>query len=260
MKRTANPRLKQSQGLHAITLIDAGESPVTVTFEWFYAARKTTVLRIHPDARIEVIAPNGTPLPLIEKFVTTRARWLLTHLATIKARAVTLPEARRYVSGELYRYLGTVYPLLVERDAITRVVLLPDMLRIGLHDPENNRQVQTMLVRWYRLHAEQVFAERLADALPQVAALGISKTPTLAIRLMKTRWGSCTTRGKITLNLKLIQAPLPLIDYVVLHELCHLREMNHGPRFWALVAQLCPDWRQRRKTLNQSRFEGVPTM
>jgi hypothetical protein len=254
MKRVStNP--KSTGGSHTVY---SGE--VAISFELSFASRKTLAIRIHPDGRIAVAAPTGTRLVVIEGFVTSRAGWIMKHLAAIKQRPTTpIPEARRYVSGEQYHYLGTAYPLLVEADPITRVVLLPDKLRLGIRDPADTKRVQMLLVRWYRLHAERVFAERLGVCLQQVAPLGITTAPPLAIRQMKTRWGSCTSRGKITLNLKLIQAPVELIDYVILHELCHLKEMNHSPRFWALVTHVCPDWRQRRKILNQSRWEGVPT-
>jgi len=75
---------------------------------------------------------------------------------------------------------------------------------------------------------------------------------------MKSRWGSCSTHGAITLNLNLVQASAPLIDYVIVHELCHLREFNHSPRFWALVASVIPDWKTRRKALNRGSFGLLP--
>ena len=254
MKRS-NPRIKVSQGLHVVS---SGET--LISFELFHAARKTLAIRIHSNGRIEVGVPTGTAYADVEKFVTGRGQWIVKHLAAIKQRPSALPPTvRRYVSGETYHYLGTGYPLLVESDAITRIVLIADRLRIGLRDPGNTRQIQAMLARWYRLHAERVFTERLGICLPQVALLGITVAPSLVIRQMKTRWGSCTSKGKITLNLKLIQAPVELIDYVILHELCHLKEMNHSARFWALVTRVCPDWRQRRRTLNHSHWDGVPT-
>jgi predicted metal-dependent hydrolase len=84
-----------------------------------------------------------------------------------------------------------------------------------------------------------------------VAVVGITATPNLRIRTMQKRWGSCTEAGVITLNLKLIQAPKLLIDYVIIHELCHLKEHNHSAAYYRLLDRTLPQWRERREALNQ---------
>ena len=107
-----------------------------------------------------------------------------------------------------------------------------------------------MLDAWYLSHAKRVFAERLAACYPRVEGLGIP-FPSLAIRDMKARWGSCSAKGRLTLNRRLIHVPKDLMDYVILHELCHLKEYNHGPAFYALLERVLPDWKARRQKLNQ---------
>ncbi len=99
------------------------------------------------------------------------------------------------------------------------------------------------------------FSERLAH---HAARLGVP-TPPLRLSSARTRWGSCNARGQINLNWRLIWLPLPVIDYVVCHELAHLKEMNHSPRFWSVVEQLCPDWRVLRLELRQ-RGRQIPQL
>jgi predicted metal-dependent hydrolase len=162
----------------------------------------------------------------------------------------------RYVTGELFRYLGRQYQLNVIEDRIERVTLCGEQIIIGLPNVDDPRHIQKLLTRWYRAQAKQVFAERLMACFPSVVHLGVAMPP-LTIRTMKTRWGSCSSKGRIALNLKLIQAPSELIDYVVLHELCHLKELNHSRRFWALMTQVLPGWKQKREQLNDYEFDAI---
>jgi hypothetical protein len=115
-------------------------------------------------------------------------------------------------------------------------------LRVGPTDDANG-----LLEKALREKAHEVFAERLAIHAPR---LGVA-TPALRLSSARTRWGSCNHRGDIALNWRLLLMPLPVVDYVVCHELAHLKEMNHSPRFWSVVEQLCPDWQARRLELRQ---------
>jgi predicted SprT family Zn-dependent metalloprotease len=106
-------------------------------------------------------------------------------------------------------------------------------------------RAERLIADWYQRQAAQIFSQRLTVCFERVRAWGVAY-PTLRVRRMKTRWGSCTGHGAITLNSRLVELPVDLIDYVILHELCHLREMNHGPRFYALLEGVCPTWKAQR--------------
>ena len=108
-------------------------------------------------------------------------------------------------------------------------------------------EARVVLEKALRDKARRVFAERLARYALQI---GIPAPP-LRLSAARTRWGSCSHHGGISLNWRLILMPLPVVDYVVAHELAHLKEMNHSPGFWSVVEQLCPDWRARRLELRQ---------
>ena len=123
-------------------------------------------------------------------------------------------------------------------------------ITVGLADPSRGERVRTLVRRWFRERAETVFRE-VFDAWAVKAEREGIKADGFQIRQMKNRWGSCTGEGHILLNPQLIIAPLPSIEYVVVHELCHLKEHNHSSRFYRLLHTLMPDWEQRRERLNQ---------
>ncbi len=147
-----------------------------------------------------------------------------------------------------YQYLGRRYRLKVLDSPKDIVKPTRGWLRVYArdHDPAC---IQRLVEAWYRARAQRIFAKRLEACYARARHLGIPY-PTLAIRKMKARWGSCLGPDRILLNTRLVQAPLAYIDYVILHEMCHLAEPNHGARFEALLTRLLPDWRERREKLN----------
>jgi predicted metal-dependent hydrolase len=221
----------------------------TIEYELTFSERKTLAIHVYPDSSVVVDAPLGTDIPSVDAKVRKRAAWILRQQRQFETFAKPNPLPRRYVSGESYRYLGRQYRLKVEQNAVSRVVLSRGYLTISLPTPADKDQIADLLDGWYKRHARRVFEERLKVCYPRVEALGIPY-PRLSMRDMKSRWGSCTAAGQIILNLKLIQVPKDLIDYVILHELCHLKEHNHSPIFYALLSRVLPDWETYRQRLN----------
>lgn len=111
-----------------------------------------------------------------------------------------------------------------------------------------------MLTDWYKARAREVFARKLSAMLKQ--ALWVSDSPPLRILTMQTQWGSCSPNGRVTLNPNLVKAPRECIDYVILHELCHLAEHNHSERFYQLMGQVMPEWEKTKKRLNRMAGRG----
>jgi predicted metal-dependent hydrolase len=228
------------------TLLAAG---TTITYELSFARRKTLAIRVHPDARVSVSVPLGSNLVEVETFIARRAAWILRHQRSFAQKAAeALP--RRWVSGETQRFLGREYRLEVLPLNRGRefVHLDGDCLVVGVRPPAEAARVEKRVDAWLRRQALVIFAERVAIWYPHLASPGVA-TPQVAVRSMRSRWGSCTVAGKITLTTRLVTAPLALIDYVAVHELCHLKERNHGPRFYLLLTQLIPDWKERKKQL-----------
>lgn len=222
----------------------------TITYELAYTARKTLGISVHPDLRVTVKAPEGTALADIEAKVRQRAAWILEQQRDFARYLPHLPP-RKYVSGENHRYLGRQYRLKVissDRDVVKRTRHF-----IEVHITTGNPgDVRALLHAWYRARAAHVFTERLTACYPRVKHLGVPY-PELRLRVMKNRWGS-TQGNTITLNVKLIQVPEELIDYVIYHELCHLAEPNHSSRFYELLSRVLPDWEARKDALDTFDF------
>jgi predicted metal-dependent hydrolase len=223
-----------------------------IAYDLSFSRRKTLAIHVYPDGRVSVRAPEGSRLETIAGLVARRAGWIVRQQQRFSSYPPAVAVPREYISGESYRYLGRQYRLKVLDGAPEQLALGRTEIYVTARNQEPQR-VQRLLERWYRAEARRVFSERLAACWPRVAHLDCA-FPVLNIRRMKTRWGSCGRSGRILLNLRLIQAPIESIDYVIVHELCHLKEHNHSKRFYALLDTAMPDWRERRQRLNAYEF------
>jgi len=217
-----------------------------------YEVRKTLGITVHPDLTVLVQAPVGTQPAEVETAVRRRARWIGQRLDDYARYSPDLPP-REYVSGETHRYLGRQYRLKVVEDQPEGLTMDGQFMLVAVRDKTVAGRVEQLVGRWYRDRAREVFAERVAACYPRVQGLGVAP-PVLSVRAMRTRWGSASAAGRITLNLKLVQVPATLIDYVVYHELCHLVAPHHGRAFYDLLGKVLPDWRERRERLNRYEF------
>jgi predicted metal-dependent hydrolase len=223
--------------------------PYTLT----YTDRDTLAIHVHPDTHVTVEAPLESDFARIEEKIRKRAAWILKQQRTFARFSFDLPP-RQYVSSETHRYLGRQYRLRIIEDDIPIEVVRMDRGIITIFTPDKSSEhVKKVLEGWLRGRARTIFTEQIAQWMPRFERYGI-ETPQVVIRKMKARWGSCTEAGKITLNLKLIQVPKHLIDYVIVHELCHLVEHNHAPPFYALLSRTMPDWEARREKLERFDF------
>jgi predicted metal-dependent hydrolase len=194
-------------------------------------------IRVTVDATrgVEVVVPRRASDRDAAAAVRELRPWIERRLhdaartrATVAARGATVP------------YLGETLELVEERDR-TRVHRRDGLLLV----PAQNRELA--LERWYRRSARQEIAPRLDRA----CALARTSYKSLTIRGQRTRWASCSPSGAMSFNWRLLLAPEPVLDYVVWHEVCHLEVMDHSPRFWALLARYCPDYRDRARWLRR---------
>lgn len=211
----------------------------------FLASRQTLTIEVHPDSRVLVRAPLGCPETLIAERVQKRAGWISRQLAEFERYRPRTP-ARQYVSGESHLYLGRQYRLKLRQGESASVRLARGQLLLSLPgDPEPDR-VKALLHRWYLDRARAVFSDVLGASLLHFKHI---EHPRLIVRAMQSRWGSLSRAGTMTLNVNLVRAPRPCIEYVVIHELCHTRHRNHDARFFKLLGQVMPDWEQRKQRL-----------
>jgi predicted metal-dependent hydrolase len=220
-----------------------------IEYRLAFAERRTLAIRVSPDLHITVTAPPDTELDTIAATVRRRAPWILRQQREFERYLPATPP-RRYVSGETHRYLGRQYRLTVVAEAPEVVKLARGRLFVHAASPTDAERVHSLLDGWYQTQAERVFPTLVKAVLPRFARVGLTHAPELSIRPLETRWGLCTETGTVVLNLRLIQVPKPLIEYVVVHELCHLVEHNHSRRFYALLDRMLPDWKERRGLLN----------
>jgi len=219
-----------------------------IEFELTRKRIKNVHLRIHPpDGRVTVSAPLRMSEARIAEFVTAKADWIRRH----QARIAALPPRPElcYVTGEEHRFLGADHRLEVRPATGQRpgAEAVEERILVHARDTHDHAEVKRHLDRLYRreLHA------RLDELVPAWSArLGVA-TPTVRIRAMKRKWGACRPqRRDIVFNLELAKQPPTAIDYVVLHELAHLLEPSHGPRFQAILSEHLPDWRAVETALN----------
>ena len=211
------------------------------------------VIKVHPEGDVVVHAPVSATPEAIHAAVSKRIRWIWEQLETFKAHQSDV-QNREYISGECHFYLGKRYQLKVITD-LTRpqqVKLLRGYIEVIVrpHDDPSlqAKRVKELLFDWYKVRAKEVYARRLDALLPQT--LWVQGIPPLRIKTMKTQWGSCSPSGTLTLNPHLIKSPRECIDYVILHELCHLAEHNHSDRFWRLLTQVMPNWEKVKTQLD----------
>lgn len=215
-----------------------------------YCDRKTLAIHVYPDGQVMVDAPMTASNEAIAEKVKKKAAWIFKQQLQFESYPPALPQ-RRYVSGETHRYLGRQYRLQINQGLVDQVKLVHGRLLVETPTPNNTEKVRMLLQDWYRLRAKAVFAERYELCVRQVAKLDIQHQQGFQLRFMSNRWGSCTAQGNIILNPELIAAPKDCIDYVITHELCHLKERNHSQAFYKLLSAVMKDWELRRKRLNE---------
>jgi len=217
-----------------------------IVYRLHRSSRKTLEISVTTGGLVEVRAPAGPTIETIEQRLRARFAWIRRKV--VARDPVEVEPPRRYVSGENHRYLGRQYRLSVRQGERARVRAHGGRLHVEVIDPDDQEQVRCAIAGWFRERARTVIPQRVAQLAASSAFAELQPTA-VTIRAMKTRWGSCTASGRLLLNSQLILLPTSSIDYVIAHELCHLREAKHGPRFERLLARVMPDWRVRHERL-----------
>jgi predicted metal-dependent hydrolase len=211
--------------------------------------RKTLGISVLPDGSLELVAPlDSSPEAILEK-VNNRRRWIRKKRAEFAAMNSTRPKLR-YCSGATHRYLGRQYRLRVSKNSTNSVKLKNGYFWIETTDT-NEKAVKNLLEDWMRDHAEKQFARRLEPWKTWCQRRKLPE-PKVRIRKMEKRWGSAQANGNILLNPLLVRAPSICIDYVIAHEICHLKQRNHNKVFYRCLSQNFPNWRSAKLRLEQA--------
>ena len=220
-----------------------------LTYETLLVDRKSLSIAVHPDKSVVVKAPLGSTSALIAAKVKQKARWIKRQIAYFDQFDPRTP-ARKYVGGESHLYLGRKYRLKIELGACDKLLLKNGYFCLATtsDQPEHIKQ---LMQSWYRSRAEVILAQVFADCWQGFARAGLSQ-PRLQIKSLAKRWGSLSRSGRLTLNVNLIQTPKECIEYVVIHELCHLIHHNHSSDFYQLLERTMPDWPRRKHKLEMA--------
>ena len=212
---------------------------------------KNLNLRIHKDCKVYVSASPAIPVEEVDDFVVSKRNFIFSAQKKFREMAHYTPRPKQYVSGETFYLLGRGVRLKVEKNLHDTISFDGVYLHLCLKDPDDFAKKQSMVTRYLDEQRQTIFGEIISEIYPVFQKYGVPM-PTLRIRDMETRWGSCLTKnGIITLNKKLLEAPRNCIEYVVMHEFCHFLHPNHSKQFYAFLTMLMPDWKQRKETLDK---------
>lgn len=221
---------------------------VEIAFTLTRTPRQRIKITVGPDRQVVVEAPANREQTDILERVRRRGVWIVRQLEYFR-RFQPLPTPRQYVSGETHLYLGRQYRLKLFPADTEGVKLIRGYFQVSVRDPKDTARTEHLLTRWFERHGRAVITQRLALAFRELQRYGVPAPSIVAFRRMAKRWGSCTKAGGVLFNTELAHVPVPCIDYVVVHELCHLKHPNHSAAFYALLFQVLPDWRQRKARL-----------
>ena len=220
-----------------------------ISYRLHRANRKRLRIVVSPELMVDVFASKTVDDKEIHVVVQKKAPWIARKLDKLKSYH-PLPAPKQYVSGETFVYLGRQYRLKVEEGSNQPAKLLGRFLWVWVEDKTDVQRVKRAVDAWYRKRAHETLGRYMEKCYAIASRHGVPEH-LLVIRAMRRRWGSCSSSGRITLNVKLVQAPVHCIEYVVMHELCHLKCHNHSKAFFSLLTRCIPDWKQRRERLER---------
>lgn len=226
----------------------------TIEFEVVFRKRKTMSIEVEAPKVITVIAPEGKTEQEILETVKTKSKWIIQKLFELREMAYRRHE-KQYVNGESFNYMGRNYSLQIVIDETLKMPeakLIRGKFIVSAKNKDSD-QIRLALENWYKDKAKEKITERIAYYQNHFDV----KPKRIVIKDQQKRWGSCTKKQELLFNWKCVMAPSPVLDYIVVHEMCHLVHMNHGTEFWSLLKRILPDYESRKEWLrnNGVRYE-----
>ena len=216
-----------------------------------YSSRKTIGICVHPDKKIEITAPFGTKFACIQRVIERKSKWIAKQLEELE-KYQTMEQIKKYTGGSTVKLLG--------RDYMIKVIQIQDfeeeqiikeqgLIKVYVHDQNQKQRINLLVEDWYRNEAMIYLAKKFEQCYEKIRKYNIAK-PFYYLRYMERRWGSCTAKGNILLNPNIIQLPSHCIEYIILHELCHLKYKNHSKEFYHFLDTVLPNWEQHSQALD----------
>ena len=224
----------------------------TISFDVAFSKRKTLKITVEPPNTVSVVAPTGLARRVVVDRVKSKASWIIKKLSYFNDLNLTL--RRSFAGGETFMYLGRDYPLLIQLNEQVKKPIV-DLKgeqkgwQICIETPAVSQDVlRGAMETWYRKQA----SEKIGERVQYYQQWFLRRPSAVRVKEQKQRWGSCTGRDTLLFNWRCIMAPPDVVDYVVVHEMCHLDHKNHSQLFWALLASILPDFQQSKKWLNKN--------
>ncbi len=220
-----------------------------IEFRVIYSGRRTIGISVLPDTSVVVRVPYLTSQKTISRIISGKYRWILKHRDNYRRLNNGLLK-KSYTAGEVHLFRGNESILTIEKSVKPYIRFDDGIIVLGLEKADSPITVKRLLYRGYKNEALKILPELMNKVLREHENQ-MFKPEGLIIRTMKRRWGSCSNKGIITLSTELIKLADLYIEYVIIHELCHLRHHNHGSQYYKLLSEVFPEWKTVRKELRK---------
>lgn len=210
-------------------------------------SRRKTASMLVEEGVVTLIVPKALDAERIEKLVADKHSWIIEKLAIYQSSQPA--SEKEYVSGEAFPYLGRHYRLKVQAGELTATKLIHGRITVTVPEPQSQRHyIRKALENWYQRQAQKKIREKVERYRSVVGV----ETGVIRIKPFKSRWGSCTPYGDLEFNWLIVLAPNRVVDYVVIHELCHLIQHDHSPKFWKEIERVMPDYQECKEWLKEN--------
>jgi predicted metal-dependent hydrolase len=218
-------------------------------YKIIFSRRRSITISISPHNGVVVRAPKSVSPERIDKFVNEKSAWIKKHLNNYSG-SVRINYGKKYTDGECHFFMGKEHILRLTGSPRPFVRKYDDIIEVGLPDSSDTRKVKNLLDKFYREQALQYFRLLLENILKKYGSYRFEPS-SMVVRASKSRWGSCSPKGRISISSELIKLDDRFYEYIIVHELCHLKHPNHGRGFYSLLEELLPDYKLVRKELRK---------
>lgn len=222
------------------------KKPDSINYSLIKSSRKSIGIIVHTDGSVVVRAPHRATKKEIDEVINKRFDWILKHKKKFEEQGPAYSK-REFVDGEKHLFLGKEYIMRVTVGAFNNVTINGEFIDI---ECKNESMVKPLMEQWYRQKANKLIPQIITPIVDKFNSLYDVSPNKISLKNMKSRWGSCSSKANISMNIKLIKSTESCIEYVMAHELCHLLQMNHSKNYYSLLTEFMPDWRERKKNLD----------
>lgn len=220
-----------------------------------YRKRKTITLKIEPKYNITLISPQEVPLKVLEDILIKKREWILQKLHEYKDKDYSDFD-RLYQNGEKYYYLGEEYYLEIIQSQVQEVYIKGNKLIVKSKNT-NSKSIKSILQWWYKRESQKIVSDRIQHCRKKSEIMNNLTPCAVKVKEQKKRWGTCTSNKDIYINSKISMARIESIDYIIIHEFCHLVHMNHSKEFYSLVERIIPDYKKEVKWLKENSYKLI---